>query len=440
MKGHDMNKLLVLILLSLPAFALEESGGICSDSTSDGRLVEWACTDITPVPEPEPEPPPQPDPAPDFTGCNPYEGGYVCVVRRTINSDWAEYTISYSSATYWGYWPVGTCPPATPGATITPECGATPPPDPDPTPEPPPPPSQTSYRGIPDPSATLGYDVFANYPAQQTVTGPQGQRQLTCNGTAANPCLIDASGATFTTVAISGSYVILQGGTVNAPSSNGPFVATYQCTNCVIRDVTLTGPGIDNGHSSAVQLSNNSAWIRGSIAHFGNSSTSSREQDFHGIKIQANNVWVWEAEIYDVSGDSIQCGDATRGGCSNVYIAGGSYHSNRENAVDIKDSNNVVVSGVQMYGFSATQENGPNPAIVVHDDAYGSKFYDNDISQTIYGIVTSGVSGHEITGNTISASQIGIQCRNTQNVNISGNTISAPTRIDRQSNCNGIVQ
>jgi hypothetical protein len=81
-----------------------------------------------------------------------------------------------------------------------------------------------------------------------------------------------------------------------------------------------------------VGIGNNTVWLRGSIQGLGDNRPNAREQDSHGMKIQARDVWVLDAEIYDVSGDSIQCGDASNGDCQRVYIGGGYMHHNRENA------------------------------------------------------------------------------------------------------------
>lgn len=311
-----------------------------------------------------------------------------------------------------------------------------PPPDPDPIPTPVP---SIQYRGIPDPSAVLGFDIDGEYIADQTLNGIQGGVLLTCNGTAARPCLIDASNASFTAVGVQGQYAILDGATVNANTTGGPFIFTEDCDKCVIRDAELSGPGVDAGHASAAWLGDDNVWLRGSIHGFGDNRAAAREQDFHGIKIQANNVWILDANIYDVSGDSIQCGDASRGNCTNVYIGGNFFHDNRENGVDIKDSTNVVVSGNTMSGFAGTHSD-PGAAIVIHDDAFDAKIYDNIIRDARIGLVTSGVSGHEITGNAIEAAFRGIECRNTRNLTIAGNEIAAPTKIERQSNCKGAIQ
>ena len=311
------------------------------------------------------------------------------------------------------------------------------PPTPEPPPPPPPPTNPSGYRGIPEPSDVLGFDVWADYPASQVVTGSQGDRTLTCNGTAQTPCLIDATNATFSKLTISGSYVIVQGGQVNAPASSGAFVRV--CSYCVVRDITLSGPGTDQSHSSAVGMSEHSVWIRGKVHGFGDNRTEAREQDFHGFKVMSDFVWILDAEVYDMSGDSVQVGDASRGAAANVYIGGGYFHDNRENGVDIKDSTNIVVSGNTLEGFSPTSSD-PGSAIVVHDDAFDAKFYDNVIYNTHIGIVSSGEAGHIIDANIVEALTTGIQLRNTRDIVVSNNTISAPTPIEVQGGVTGDIQ
>ena len=303
---------------------------------------------------------------------------------------------------------------------------------------PPQPSPGSEYRGIPDPSTALGFDVRGEYTANETVTGSLGNETLSCTGSPSNPCLIDATGATFESLTVSGSYVILQGGTVNARATDGAHM-TLSCSYCVARDVEVSGPGVNTGHSTAVTLNSYSVWIGGSIHGFGENSVTAPEQDFHGIKVMNDDVWILEAEIYDNSGDSIQVGDASRGSASRVYIGGGYYHHNRENAVDIKDSRDVVVSGVYMEGFRPTSSS-PGEAVIIHDDAYDARVYDNTIRDSTIGIVSSGLRGHIIDGNDVVGLSIGIQLRNTQDITVTNNTVSAPTPINLQSGVTGTVQ
>ena len=318
-----------------------------------------------------------------------------------------------------------------------------PPPD-EPPPPPPPgggdnPPGPSAYRGIPEPSDVLGFDVWADYTPDQVVTGSRGDDILSCNGTEANPCLIDASAATFSKLSLRGTYVILQGGLINAPAGRGAWMESESCNFCVIRDVEVAGPGVDSSHSAAVSLGIFNVWIRGSIHGFGDNRQNAAEQDFHGIKTYGSDKWILDAEIYDVSGDSVQIGDASRGTGTRIYVGGGYMHHNRENAIDIKDSNDVVVSGVLMEGFRPTGSS-PGEALILHDDAYDARILDNVIRDTTLGIVSSGRSGHLIEGNNITALSEGIQLRATTNITVRQNTISAPTCVNLQSGVSGSVQ
>lgn len=315
-------------------------------------------------------------------------------------------------------------------------------PEPEPEPEPQPEPEPTAscgepYRGIPDPCAHFGFDVYADYPVTQQASG----NDLSCTGTATAPCVIDATGVTFDgRTSLSGQYAILQGGHVIGGRSNGAWFSAGGCEFCVIRDLEVSGPGTDQGHSSAVGIGSFNVWLRGSIHGFGDNRADAREQDYHGIKsTSGSDIWILDAEIYDVSGDSVQCGDASRGACERVYIGGGYFHDNRENGIDIKDSQNVVVSGVRMEGFAPTGSSS-GVALVIHDDAYDARVYDNVIRDANIGIVSSGMEGHVIEGNDIEASSMGIDLRGTSNLTVRDNHIVAPQCLRIGGGASGDIQ
>lgn len=297
-------------------------------------------------------------------------------------------------------------------------------------------PELTGWRGIPNPSYVLGFDVFADYETDIILDGSLRRYTVSCNGTASNPCFVDASAATFTHLTISGEYIVLEGGKVNAPSTDGPFVRI--CSTCVVRDLVVEGPGTDQGGDSVIGMDDGSVWIGGEVFNFGDARVNARENDNHGFKVQtgSNNpgLWILNAHVHHMSGDSVQVGDASRGSGHNVYIGGGYFHDNRENAVDVKDSTNIVISGITMSGFPGTNSD-PGSAIVVHDRAFGSKMFDNIITDSNIGIVSSGMADHVIDGNNITARSRGIECRNTANITIANNVIDAPTPFNRQSNC-----
>ena len=70
-----------------------------------------------------------------------------------------------------------------------------------------------------------------------------------------------------------------------------------------------------------------------------------------------------------------------------------------------------------MEGFRPTSSS-PGEALIVHDDAYDARIYDNIIRDSTLGIVSSGRSGHIIDNDTI----------------------VAPIRIDVQGGVTGTIQ
>jgi parallel beta-helix repeat protein len=428
---------------------ITELAGTCSADIG-GEVFEWACSEAGAVPDPDPEPEPEPDPA-CFDGCEPFGSGNFECADRQPQACWTDtHSERQGPAGFWIY-EVGGEPEPGPEPEPEPEPGPDPDPGPDPGPDPDPEPGPdpdpgepSAYRGIPDPSAYFGYDVYANYPVDLVVTG--NTATISGQGTASDPYFVDATGLSRNGgLTISGSYVIVQGGFVDYPNTDGPALSfgegTTSCQFCTVRDMEVFGSdaNFDAGHDAAVGLGSNNVWLRGSIHGFGDRRIDAQEQDYHGIKTFGPNVWILDAEIYDVSGDSVQVGDASRGAASNVYIGGGYMHHNRENGIDVKDSRDVVVSGVKMEGFRPTASS-PGEAFIIHDDAFDAKILDNVILDATRGIVSSGASGHLIEGNNITALAVGIELRNTGNITVRDNTISAPTCVNRQGGVTGTVQ
>jgi hypothetical protein len=61
------------------------------------------------------------------------------------------------------------------------------------------------------------------------------------------------------------------------------------------------------------------------------------------------NVWVVDNESYDNGGDSIQVSTAGYG--HHIYIGRNEFHDEGENAIDIKGTNDVIISQNHMYNF-----------------------------------------------------------------------------------------
>jgi parallel beta-helix repeat protein len=299
----------------------------------------------------------------------------------------------------------------------------------------PPPTGEWNYCNIPDPSEHFGFDVFAEYSTDEVITGSHGNYTISGNGSPADPYVVDASGATFSDLTVTGSYIIVNGGTVRSTSESA---FSGNANYGVYRGIDVGGNNTNWGHGSGAGLRPNSVWYQGKVHNFGVLNTS-QEQDQHGFKLYGPNQWIIEMEGYELSGDGVQIGDASRGSADKVYVAGSYFHDNRENGVDIKDSTGIMICKNRMHGFSPSSSDS-GVAMVIHDDAFDAHMAENEIYDTTIGIVSSGARGHIIEDNNIQASRTGIELRNTQNLTVRNNTIDAPTCVNNQSGTSGSIQ
>jgi cysteine-rich repeat protein len=75
--------------------------------------------------------------------------------------------------------------------------------------------------------------------------------------------------------------------------------------------------------------------------------------DKHGVGIgqYSENIWILDNHIHHNGGDSMQIGNDAFRTTKNIYIGRNDMHDDRENAVDIKQAENVVISQNRMYNY-----------------------------------------------------------------------------------------
>ena len=95
--------------------------------------------------------------------------------------------------------------------------------------------------------------------------------------------------------------------------------------------------------------------------------------DVHGIAVMDNalRTWIVDNEIYENDGDAIQVNACGGQCCSNnewsryTYIGRNIVHGDRENAIDLKDSEHVIISQNTIYGYTDDVQrvfgDDPNP-------------------------------------------------------------------------------
>ena len=125
-----------------------------------------------------------------------------------------------------------------------------------------------------------------------------------------------------------------------------------------------------------------------------------------------NNVWVIDCDLSEGSEDGLQIGTTSGGvpqsSCDSIYIGRNSIKNNRENAIDIKCSNRVVMSKNVFSGYSTTvgSLSSDGAAGVINNDGGGpaqSWWLFNRIFDCHLGIRNQAAGGnHYLIGNIVS--------------------------------------
>jgi Bacterial Ig domain len=218
-----------------------------------------------------------------------------------------------------------------------------------------------------------------------------------------------------------GSYVIMEnlafetgaGGTGSVGFRVIDSVAGVH--HACIRDSVFNGPGIDEGNGSVISMTGTAGSVftdivvlRNTIQGYGLIPTTA-ENDYHAIHPSryVSRVWVLQNHAYNLGGDSIQVGGATLSATpgdaqrpSYIYVGGNHFHDNRENSVDIKRADHVVISGNVMHGAQGSTSGG-GAIVVVHNDPTNIWVIANEIYDGTTGVTSTGADGFYVIGNIV---------------------------------------
>ena len=89
---------------------------------------------------------------------------------------------------------------------------------------------------------------------------------------------------------------------------------------------------------------------------------------------------------------------------SYTFIGGNTIHEDRENGVDIKRAQDVIVSQNTIYGYVVRDSSG-GEAVVVHSGPQRVLIVNNVVARSHQGLVSTGATGYYVVGNLI----LGIQ-------------------------------
>lgn len=189
-------------------------------------------------------------------------------------------------------------------------------------------------------------------------------------------------------------------------------LALVSVESACIRNNEFSGSGIDDGNSAVIFIggvdadhpSRDNVIHNNVIRNFG-ARNSSRENDYHGILPGRHSIrtWITDNDISGNGGDAIQVGQSRLAAGErpqHVYIARNRLYDNRENGVDIKRAQDVLVVANELHGYRPTPSS-EGAAIVIHDDAEHVWIIGNRVSDATIGLITTGSKDTWFVGNTI---------------------------------------
>lgn len=251
--------------------------------------------------------------------------------------------------------------------------------------------------------------------------GPYTGGALIFNGTEEAPCwFIGVEHPILQSqIFLKGSYVVFDGfkfnasrKTVSMRSKDGSNLHHAMVRNCL-----MEGPGTWDGNTACIDIYGTAGNLfhdlivyNNTIHDFGDDNYMVggvyASNDYHGIQVSrdAYNVWVLENTVYNLGGDSIQFGTAyaipVESIVNRIFVGKNVFHSNLENAIDVKQASDSVISQNECYDFIPT--NGKSGvAIVIHNNPTGMWVIFNKVHSAGTGIISTGSSKTWFIGNVI---------------------------------------
>jgi hypothetical protein len=197
----------------------------------------------------------------------------------------------------------------------------------------------------------------------------------TGSGTASSPVFyrgvgkpkIQTSGTTYRRVNIRGPYVIVEGfDFINSPPQIVGSFVVLRDNEVRDRQPAPGGAGIYAGNSQDTVI------LRNHIHNNGDPNYH-EENDIHGVQVSsgAQRVWIVDNHMHHNGGDSVQVNSGSGALARLIYIGRNEMHDEGENAVDIKQAEDIIISENNTYNFDPTQyptSGSDGTAIVVNDD------------------------------------------------------------------------
>jgi hypothetical protein len=228
---------------------------------------------------------------------------------------------------------------------------------------------------------------------------------VTAQGTSSKPAVIRGVGSPVlqgvygSRLILVGRYIGIEGLVLDSVAINmSPDIAGVWIRSCVVRNYS------PNAHSAAIAVNGRYVVVRDSEIHHNGDANSPVEIDIPGVFVLqgAVGVWVINNHIHHNGGDGVLVGvqGSPEPWPRGVFIGGNTIHEDRENAVDIKQARDVIVSQNTIYGYQV-RNSSAGEAIITHYNAELVWILNNRVTSSNRGIVSSGARGYVVLGNVI---------------------------------------
>ncbi len=275
-----------------------------------------------------------------------------------------------------------------------------------------------------------------------------GWKKIIVQGTAANPVFVrgfdpvsrvrtQSPTASIHDLRIDGSYLIFE----NQEYYNGPYIRIWEYSDHIaIRNCEVHNPvDVWKSTGSAISAQNycNDIVLYQNNIHHNQRGSPEDPDDCHGVSIGSGtyNYWLLENHIHHNSGDAFQASHLANPAPHHIYVGWNEFHDDRENGVDLKTIDDVVISQNVIYGYESSATSSGD-AVVIGSNGYSEQygplrswFLFNKIYGSQTGIRIEGAEDCWIIGNTIydiDTNAIAFDIDpDSDNVNIIGNTIAS---------------
>jgi hypothetical protein len=248
---------------------------------------------------------------------------------------------------------------------------------------------------------------------------PEGDRfSFRCQGTRSEPVIITGRRASSDPVLTNfvhfpdAQWTIFENFTIETDGNYGlelrPLESDTPVHHVSIRSVTISGSGRFQSSEQFAAHSDDDTSPISDVVFFGNTSrdagqwNATEEDDTSCFSIQHNcsNVWILENVGYRSGGDGVILAHNAAFSTHHVYIGRNTFYENRENGVDIKEANDVIVSENAIYSHRPVSSSA-GEGIVVHYDPQNIWLLNNIIADCELGIVITGARDAWVVGNVL---------------------------------------